>query len=223
MAGEIVEGINPTRMELLSIRKRRMLAEKGHKLLGEKRDALIVQFFDVLKKREELKGEVVRSFKEAEVSLDDAMAIMGYDGVQALSKGMDEIPPPTISTLNIMGVKVPVIDSKIRGEEKLPWSIGTTPQSLDDSAIGFRNAMDRLLRLAEAEGSMERLAVEIEKTKRRVNALEHIFIPRFQNTERYITMQLQEREREDFFRRKRIKALMENREKGIKAPADPFL
>lgn len=68
--------------------------------------------------------------------------------------------------------------------------------------------------LAEAEGSMERLAVEIEKTKRRVNALEHIFIPRLKNTERYITMQLQEREREDFFRRKRIKALMENRERN---------
>lgn len=212
MAQEIVEGINPTRMELLSIRKRRMLAEKGHKLLGEKRDALIVQFFDVLKKREELKGDVVESFKKAGLSLDEAMATMGYDGVDALAKGMPQLPHPKVTTLNIMGVKVPVINSSVRSDEKLPWSLGTTPQSLDDSASGYRIALDKLLRLAEAEGSMERLAIEIEKTKRRVNALEHIFIPKFRNTERYINMQLQEREREDFVRRKRIKAMMEKRD-----------
>ncbi len=107
MAGEIVEGINPTRMELLSIRKKRILAEKGHKLLGEKRDALIVQFFDVLKKRKDLKDQVVSSFKIAGTSLEESMAVMGYDAVEALSKGIPEIDPPSITTLNIMGVKVP--------------------------------------------------------------------------------------------------------------------
>ncbi len=223
MAGEIVEGINPTRMELLSIRKKRRLAEKGHKLLGEKRDALIVQFFDVLKKRESLKEEVVGSFKSAGSSLEEAMAVMGYGSVQALSKGISEQTPPTISTLNIMGVKVPVLDLQVREGSDNPWGIGTTPQSLDDSATGFQKALERLLKLAETEGSMERLALEIEKTKRRVNALEHIFIPKLKNTERYITMQLQEREREDFVRRKRIKAMMESREKGSGKTADPFL
>ncbi|MGA1873917.1 MAG: TRAP transporter TatT component family protein, partial [Thermoplasmatota archaeon] len=86
MAGEIVEGVNPTRMELLSIRKKRLLAEKGHKLLGEKRDALVVQFFEVLKKREKLKGEVVNAFSEANLSLEDAMARMGYDTVKAMAQ-----------------------------------------------------------------------------------------------------------------------------------------
>jgi V/A-type H+-transporting ATPase subunit D len=213
MAGEIVEGVNPTRMELLSIRKKRVLAEKGHKLLGEKRDALVVQFFDVLKKREELKDQVVGAFSEANSSLEEAMAKMGYDSVKALAQGIKPFDPPSIETLNIMGVKVPVIDKAAEENTPMPWGIGRTPQSLDDSAKQYRNALEKILLLAEAEGSMERLAVEIEKTKRRVNALEHIFIPRLRNTERYITMQLQEREREDFFRRKRIKALMENREK----------
>ncbi len=223
MAGEIVEGINPTRMELLSIRKKRTLAEKGHKLLGEKRDALIVQFFDVLKKRESLKGRVVSSFKTAGSSLEDAMASMGYESVQAFSKGMPEHEPPDIRTLNIMGVKVPVLEFHERREGQLPWSIGSTPQSLDDATVGYEKALENLLKLAETEGSMERLALEIEKTKRRVNALEHIFIPKLKNTERYITMQLQEREREDFVRRKRIKAMMEKRDKGISEPEDPFL
>ncbi|MBN1539210.1 MAG: V-type ATP synthase subunit D [Candidatus Thermoplasmatota archaeon] len=214
MAGEIVEGVKPTRMELLSIRKKRILAEKGHKLLGEKRDALVVQFFEVLKKREKLKREVVETFRTANTSLQEAMARMGYDTVQALAHGISECDPPSMGSLNIMGVRVPVIDRKVEEEGPMPWGIACTPQSLDDSTRNYRNALDKVLMLAETEGSMERLAVEIEKTKRRVNALEHIFIPRLKNTERYITMQLQEREREDFFRRKRIKALMENREKN---------
>jgi len=217
MAGEIVEGINPTRMELLSVRKKRLLAEKGHKLLGEKRDALVVQFFEVLKKRERLKGEVVDAFKEANLSLEDAMARMGYDTVKALAQGMKPFDPPSIESLNIMGVRVPVIDRSGEEDIIMPWGIGRTPQSLDDSTKQYRNVLEKILMLAETEGSMERLAVEIEKTKRRVNALEHIFIPRLKNTERYITMQLQEREREDFFRRKRIKALMEGREDQIGA------
>ena len=213
MAQEIIEGINPTRMELLSIRKKRILAEKGHKLLGEKRDALIVNFFEVLKKRNELKKEVVDSFRSAGISLGEAMTRMGYDGVEVMSRGMDPYPELDISTLNIMGVRVPVISTHSEVKTELPWSIGNTPQALDDAAKGYRKALERLLSLAEVEGSMERLAIEIEKTKRRVNALEHIFIPRLKNTERYITMQLQEREREDFFRRKRIKALMEKRDR----------
>lgn len=217
MAQEIVEGINPTRMELLSIRKKRILAEKGHKLLGEKRDALIVNFFEVLKKRNELKKEVVDSFKSAGISLGEAMTRMGYDGVEVMTRGMDPYPELDISTLNIMGVRVPVISTPSELREELPWSIGNTPQALDDAARGYRKALERLLSLAEVEGSMERLAIEIEKTKRRVNALEHIFIPRLKNTERYITMQLQEREREDFFRRKRIKAMMEKRDRTERA------
>ncbi|MBN1391011.1 MAG: V-type ATP synthase subunit D [Candidatus Thermoplasmatota archaeon] len=214
MAGEIVEGINPTRMELLSIRKRRILAEKGHKLLGEKRDALVVQFFEVLKKRKKLKKEVTDAFKVANMSLEEAMARMGYDTVRALAYGTRNHNPPNVGSLNIMGVRVPVIDRTTEKEASMPWGIARTPQSLDDSTRNFRIALDKVLMLAETEGSMERLAIEIEKTKRRVNALEHIFIPRLKNTERHITMKLQEREREDFFRRKRIKALMESREKN---------
>jgi V/A-type H+-transporting ATPase subunit D len=84
-----------------------------------------------------------------------------------------------------------------------------TSAKLDEACDKFRNLLMDILKLAEVEGTIERLAIEIEKTKRRVNALEHIFIPRLKATEKYIEMQLQEREREDFFRRKRIKAIME--------------
>jgi len=212
MAGETLEGVNPTRMELLSVRKKRILAEKGHKLLGEKRDALIVQFFDVLEKRDRLKTEVQSSLKDAGDTLDIATVIMGRSSVEAYAHGMPPAKAPEVSTLNIMGVRVPVMDVEVEDMKgQLPWGLGSTPQALDETARRYRMALERLMRLAEAEGSMERLALEIERTKRRVNALEHIFIPRLRNTEKYITMQLQEREREDFFRRKRIKAIMEGK------------
>lgn len=209
MAGEIIEGINPTRMELLTIKKKRVLAEKGHKLLGDKRDALVIQFFDVIRKRERLRTEVMGAFDNAKDELEESMAIMGYDTVKAYSRGIQSFPDPTISHLNIMGVKVPVVRQGAGEEKEAPWAPGTTPYSLNEATRKYEKALSILLLLAEAEGAMERLAVEIEKTKRRVNALEHIFIPRLKNTEKYINMQLQEREREDFFRRKRIKALME--------------
>jgi V/A-type H+-transporting ATPase subunit D len=211
---EVVEGINPTRMELLAIRKKRTLAEKGHKLLGEKRDALIVQFFEVLSRREGLKNETSSALTSANTSMEDAMAIMGYSSLEAYSSGIKPHAPLDITNLNIMGVKVPVIGAGRTEPTPNPWGLGSTPQALDDAKSGYESALGLLLRLAEAEGAMERLALEIEKTKRRVNALEHIFIPRLRNTERYITMQLQEREREDFVRRKRIKALMEASERA---------
>lgn len=211
---EVVEGINPTRMELLAIRKKRTLAEKGHKLLGEKRDALIVQFFEVISRREGLKNETRSALNTANSSLEDAMAILGYSSLEAYSSGIKPNAPLDITDLNIMGVKVPVIGVGRTEPTPNPWGLWSTPQALDDAKSGYDNALGLLLRLAEAEGAMERLALEIERTKRRVNALEHIFIPRLRNTERYITMQLQEREREDFVRRKRIKALMEARERA---------
>jgi V/A-type H+-transporting ATPase subunit D len=213
MAGEKIEGTNPTRMELLNIKKKKTLAEKGHKLLGEKRDALVNQFFEVIDKRNRLRKETITSFQEANNDLEDAMALMGYETVKSYSGGIQSFPDPVISNLNIMGVKVPVVESPNRKEKELPWGPGMTPISLHEASVKYEKALTKLLQLAETEGAMERLAVEIEKTKRRVNALEHIFIPRLKNTEKYINMQLQEREREDFFRRKRIKAIMEQKEK----------
>lgn len=220
MAGEAIEGINPTRMELLQVKKRRTLAEKGHKLLGEKRDALVVQFFDIIKKRDKLRKEVMDAFSSAEVNMEEAMAIMGYDTVKSYSRGITSTPDPELSHINIMGVKVPVVNQKKTKSREMAWSVGTTPFSLNQAADGYQKALDKLLQLAEVEGGMEKLAVEIEKTKRRVNALEHIFIPRLESTEKYINMQLQEREREEYVRRKRIKTMMEEKEKQKEASRD---
>ena len=211
MAEEVIEGVNPTRMELLSIRKRKKLAMKGHKLLSEKRDALVVQFFEIIKDRNTLRNKVNRELRSSYSVLVQAQMIMGQDRVWDAAGSIPDLGDVPIRSVNIMGVHVPKVEYDAipsRTGQPLYGYVDTTAK-LDEACTKFRGILMNILKLAEVEGTIERLAIEIEKTKRRVNALEHIFIPRLKATEKYIEMQLQEREREDFFRRKRIKAIME--------------
>ena len=221
MVEEVIEGINPTRMELLSIRKRKKLAEKGHKLLSEKRDALVVQFFEIIKDRNTLRERAERDLRKSYMRLVEAQMIMGQEGVEDATGSIPALGDVPMKTVNIMGVHVPKVEYDAipsQSGEPLYGYIGTSAK-LDEATQRFRSLLIDILKLAEIEGTIERLAIEIEKTKRRVNALEHIFIPRLKATEKYIEMQLQEREREDFFRRKRIKAIMEAAEEAEMAAA----
>ncbi len=208
MPEEILETAKPTRMELLALRKKKLLAEKGHKLLTEKRDALISRFFDIIKQRNKVRKDMNLLINDAFSSLVDAEMIMGQDGVENMSYAIPDVGEIQTGTVNIMGVYVPLISSKIE-KQKQNYSYVETNAKFDEAAEKFRNLLCKVLKLAEVEGSVERLGVEIEKTKRRVNALEHIFIPRVKATVKFIEMSLEEREREDFFRRKRIKAVIQ--------------
>jgi V/A-type H+-transporting ATPase subunit D len=216
MAEEVIEGIKPTRMELLSIRKRKKLAIKGHKLLSEKRDALIVHFFEIIKDRNTLRERADRDLTEAYSILVQAQMIMGQEKVEDAAGSIPALGDIPMRTVNIMGVHVPKVEydaiPSIAGQPLYGYL--DTSAKLDEACDKLRIILIDMMKLAEIEGTIERLAVEIEKTKRRVNALEHIFIPRLKATEKYIEMQLQEREREDFFRRKRIKAIMEAAEEA---------
>jgi V/A-type H+-transporting ATPase subunit D len=210
MAENVIEGVKPTRMELLAIRKKKKLAEKGHKLLGEKRDALVMQFFEIIKTRDTLRNDVNSRMLEAYSTLIDAEMIMGRDNVADIAYSIPPMEKVPTSVINIMGVQVPKIQTEAMAKPKEPvYGYLHTSARLDEATDRFSEVLNKILKLAEIEGSIEQLAKEIEKTKRRVNALEHIFIPRLSATQKYIEMQLQEREREDFFRRKHIKKLME--------------
>lgn len=207
MVENVMEGVKPTRMELLKIKKRTALAEKGHKLLSEKRDALVSEFFDVIKGRNELKKELINELNLAFKSLIEAQMIIGRDKVKDISKSIPSIQEIEIETVNIFGISVPKISPPPVSKEPA-YSLATTTIRLDEASLKFKKVLKKVLKLAEIEATIEKLAIEIEKTKRRVNALEYIFIPKLKATIKYITMQLEEREREDFFRRKRIKALL---------------
>jgi len=210
MAKEILEGVSPTRMELLQIRKRKALAVKGHQLLSEKRDALVSSFFDLLKKRKEKRKEMEESLKGAYRALMLAEMVMGEERVRRMADELALEREIAVDTENIMGVSIP----RFSGEECPPvrYSIFATNASFDETVAMAREAFQKIVEVATIEGSIQMLGREIEKTKRRVNALEYIFIPRLVATISYIERQLEEREREDFFRRKRIKALLERHE-----------
>jgi V/A-type H+-transporting ATPase subunit D len=210
----MLEGINPTRMELLEIRKKVILAEKGHKLLEEKRDALIEKFFTVIEKRNTLKKQVDEGFHDAFGSLIQAQMLLGEAQVEDASSLSLEIGEFSFDADNIMGVKIVKINAEhLRGPSPPSYGFSETCASLDDAYQKFTTLVPFVIRLAEVEENIHCLSVEIEKTKRRVNVLENSLIPKLYATIKYIEMRLDEQEREDFFRRKRIKALMESKQK----------
>ncbi len=213
---ELIEGVNPTRMELLKLKSKVKLAKKGHRLLKEKRDALIMEFFNIL---EEAKG--VRSRAEAELgsafkALILAQATLGMIRVIESSMAVKEAGEVEIRSRNIMGVKVPVLQMEQTRRSLLERGYGLvdTSSQLDEAASKFESSLQVVIELAEVEKSIRLLAEEIESTKRRVNALENIVIPKLDGTVKYITLRLDEMERENFFKLKRIKAMMEESEKA---------
>jgi V/A-type H+-transporting ATPase subunit D len=212
MSEQLLEGVKPTRMELLEIRKKLTLAEKGHKLLEEKRDALVERFFSVIENRNNLTTKLDTLFSEAYLSLIQAEMIMGENKVESASMQAQTAGDLTFKQDNIMGVKIPKINiEQFEIPQKPTYGLTDTVAKLDDAHNQFTSILKYLIELADLEGGIKSLAIEIEKTKRRVNVLENNLIPKLKATRKYIEMQLEEREREDFFRRKRIKAIMESK------------
>ena len=212
MVEQILDGVNPTRMELLEIRKKLMLAEKGHKLLEEKRDALVERFFDIIEKRNKLSSEMDEEFEGAFLSLIQAQMIMGEKKIDDISRLTEDVGEISFENDNVMGVKIPRMNADgIKTTIKPTYGFFETCSKLDDAQRKFNALVSKLIQLADLEGGIKSLAVEIEKTKRRVNVLENTLIPKLYATRKYIEMQLEEREREDFFRRKRIKNILESK------------
>ncbi|NVM24308.1 MAG: V-type ATP synthase subunit D [Desulfobacterales bacterium] len=210
---EILQNVKPTRMELLKLKRRVKLADKGHKLLKEKRDALISEFMVVIKEYREARKKVEENLKIAFYNLLMAHVLLGSRDIEQISAitlrdiGLD------FTTKNIMGVSVPVmkIDDLVRRINERGYGLLSTNAKLDDAAKNFEESLLVIVRLAEVEESVRRIAQEVEKTKRRVNALEYIVIPRLKATIKHIEMRMEEIERESFLRLKKIKASLEAR------------
>lgn len=211
MAQEMIEGINPTRMELLKLKDREKLAVKGHSLLKEKRNALIMEFFNILDRVKGSRESVEETLKQAYKDLTAAQIVMGDLAVKKASLSVKESVAIDIDSRSVMGVVVPVIDSEIDQRTMVERGYGflDTSVKLDEAAKKFEESIKLIIELGEIEKTIMLLAGEIESTKRRVNALEHIIIPKLENTVKYIEMRLEEMERENFVRLKMIKKTME--------------
>lgn len=211
---EAVSAVTPTRMELLKLKQRVDLAQKGHDLLREKMDALVIEFFEVLKKIGDARPAALNQLSLAHRALSFCSAVMGTIETCQSSKEAKRELEVEISTRHIMGIVVPILEvgkvernALIRG-----YSLHTTSSVLDDASKEFEKALVLLVKLAELEESANAIAGELEGTRRRVNALEYILVPRLKATIKFIEMRLDEMERENFSRLKRIKAMLEERE-----------
>lgn len=204
------QDVQPTRGELLRLKKRIDLAERGHELLEEKRDALVTEFFDMIDLLRVRREKAEENLEEAFQGMTEAQTIMGITEIEKATDSITNETKVDVGTRNIMGVGVPVIETEEidRNLINRGYSSQETSSKLDEAAEKFEEALKSILELAEAEETVKKLASEIEKTKRRVNSLEHVLIPRLKENKEYIEMRLEERERENYFRLKRVKQRM---------------
>ena len=208
--------VNPTRMELTRIKKSRKVAVRGHKLLKDKRDEMVRRFILLIRRNKELREEVEKELTRALRNFVLARAVMSEQVVaQAVQYPAREVELE-ISKRNIMSVDVPVIKIKETAESSAvslyPYSFATTSGELDEAIATLVGLLDRLIELAEIEKTCNMLADEIEKTRRRVNALEYVMIPQFEETIRVITMKLEENERGSLTRLMKMKDILASRE-----------
>lgn len=207
----MAEQLNPTRMELLKARARIRLAKKGHHLLKQKRDALILEFFKILGKAKDLRGELNAQMAKCYSALAIAQAYHGIFEVENAALGVKRAPGVHIEVRNIMGVKIPRIEGREVHKPLLErgYSIMGTSAKIDEVAENFERATDIIVKLAETENAIRKLIREIEKTKRRVNALEYILIPELEKQAKLISFRLDEIERDSFVMLKSIKRKLE--------------
>ncbi|MCK5023666.1 MAG: V-type ATP synthase subunit D [Candidatus Aenigmarchaeota archaeon] len=202
----IIEGVRLTRMDLMKTRTKIRLATKGHKLLKEKRDALITEFFKVVENAKGIRGELSENLVQGRVNLIKTKALMGTNEVQSIANSTPAMGEVEFGFRNIMGVKIPVLQKADDiDEKKMSYTLMYATPKLEESTVNFSIAAQKLIRLIESEETVKRVGNEIKKVKRRTNALEYILIPNLEYTKKYIEMRLQEIERENFFRLKVVK------------------
>lgn len=203
----------PTRMELMKIKQRIALAKKGYNLLKQKRNALIIEFFKILKKSKDIRTILTEKLKEAYTSL--AIAKSFHNSYEIDSVALANANPlyVNIEIKNVMGVKIPNISYKI--EEKCYPLKGCSPFSsssmLEQCLECYTEIVHLSIQLAESEMALKRLVNEIEKTKRRVNSLEYILIPRLEENKKIVSLKLDELERDSFVSLKSIKRTLEKK------------
>ena len=203
--------VNPTRMELTRLKKRIRTARRGHKLLKDKRDELMKQFIEFIRKNKELRDETEKILEEARVDFMNANAIMRSEVTGEALMYPKKSARVDVSYVNHMSVDVPVfkiIDLNAEHESVFPYGFVSTSGELDGAIQKYSAVSDKLLMLAQIEKTVQLMADEIEKTRRRVNALEYVLIPRLEVTIKYISMKLEENERGNISRLMKVKDMM---------------
>ena len=203
--------INPTRMELTRLKGRLKTATRGHKLLKDKRDELMKQFLEIVRKNRALRAKVEAGLEEANAALTVASAIMSPEMLEQALLYPKQSVELEMTYRNVMSVNVPVYTFHTKNEdpsEIYPYGFAQTSGELDAALEALSRVFTDMLELAEVEKTMQLLAQDIEKTRRRVNALEYVMIPEMQEKIKYITMKLDENERANITRLMKVKDMV---------------
>lgn len=202
--------VNPTRMELKRLKTRLKTAERGHKLLKDKSDEMIRRFMEFAKENKKLREEVEAELSDALKTFIVAKAVSDDAVIQQAVAMPSSNVAIELDSKNVMSVVVPVITVKESGEgDRFPYSFSGVTAELDSSIEVMGGLLQRMVKLAEVEKTCNMLAIEIEKNRRRVNALEYVMIPQLQETIKFITMKLDENERSNIVRLVKVKSLIE--------------
>jgi len=210
-----MEQVKPTRMELIRKREQIKLAEQGRDLLKEKMDALIREFFSIMHDVSRSRHELESIADAAHLSLMAAMGVEDPITLKSASFATRRKITLDIQGKNIMGVPVPVIEKRRVSRSMMDrgYSIIGTSGRIDETAEQFESQLDLIIQLAETETALRRLGGEIQMTRRRVNALDQVVIPELRQQAKYIKITIEEREREDLFRLKKVKKIISTKRK----------
>jgi len=203
--------VNPTRMEMKRLKARLKTAQRGHRLLKDKRDELMRQFMEIVQENRRLRERVEKGLSEAMAALATASAVMSPEMLEQALLYPKQSVELGVSFKNVMSVHVPVYEFKTRNNdpsEIYPYGFAMTSGELDDALSALSRVFMDMLELARVEKAMQLMAQEIEKTRRRVNALEYIMIPEMQSNIRYISMKLDENERGNITRLMKVKDMI---------------
>ena len=199
--------VTPTRSVLLDLKRRIKLSQSGHKILKMKRDGLILEFFEIMEKARQMRVGVASDFQLAMKKITIAKVVDGELAVKSAAYALKSHPEVDLSSKSIMGLMVPRVEANNIHTTLLQKGYGVIETSayIEDAAAAFEKLLITLIRAAEIETAMKKLLDEIEKTKRRVNALEFKIIPEFQDAERFVKFRLEEMSREETTRLKHLK------------------
>ncbi|GAB6860581.1 V-type ATP synthase subunit D [Haloplanus litoreus] len=212
----MAEDVKPTRKNLMAIEDRIELSERGHDTLEQKRDGLIMEFMDILDQAQDIRADLDANYKTAQRKINMARAMEGDVAVRGAAAALKEHPEITTQSKNIMGVVVPQIESsRVRKSlDQRGYGLLGSSARIDEAADAYEELLESIILAAEVETAMKKMLTEIETTKRRVNALEFKLLPDLHENKEYIEQKLEEQEREEIFRLKKIKAKKEEEEKA---------
>jgi len=209
----VIRGTKPTRAVLIALKKRMKIAKTGHSLLKMKRDGLMIEFFEVLNKAKTVRKELVEALLKSEQRLQMATATEGSVAIGSVAYSLQKEPTIVLESRNIMGVVVPKITADAVQKKMFERGYGIigTSAAIDEAADAYEVLLDKIILAAEVETGMIRLLEDIDSTKRRVNALEFKVVPDLKLTIKFISMALEEMDRDNLVKMKMLKGKSERK------------